>query len=109
MGGFQLFGSNDLTFTTPLGQVAPLSNYTQHYGSSLIEAAFDIANPVAYRYYLFGVTQRIGQPLGARIIEVDGFAAAVPEPASWAMMIAGFGVVGGALRRRKTRTSVRFA
>jgi hypothetical protein len=27
--------------------------------------------------------------------------AAVPEPASWAMMIAGFGLVGGALRRRQ--------
>jgi len=26
---------------------------------------------------------------------------AVPEPASWAMMIAGFGVVGAALRRRR--------
>lgn len=26
--------------------------------------------------------------------------AAVPEPASWAMMLAGFGIVGGALRRR---------
>ena len=25
---------------------------------------------------------------------------AVPEPASWAMMVAGFGLVGGALRRR---------
>jgi len=32
---------------------------------------------------------------------------AVPEPASWAMMIAGFGMVGGALRRRST--AVRFA
>jgi hypothetical protein len=31
---------------------------------------------------------------------------AVPEPASWAMMIAGFGLVGGAMRRR---TTVRFA
>ncbi len=27
---------------------------------------------------------------------------AVPEPATWAMMIAGFGLVGGALRRRRT-------
>ena len=27
--------------------------------------------------------------------------AAVPEPATWAMMIAGFGLVGGALRRRR--------
>jgi hypothetical protein len=28
--------------------------------------------------------------------------AVVPEPASWAMMIAGCGLVGGALRRRAT-------
>ena len=28
--------------------------------------------------------------------------AAVPEPASWAMMIGGLGLVGGAMRRRKT-------
>lgn len=28
-------------------------------------------------------------------------AAAVPEPATWAMMIGGFGLVGGAMRRRK--------
>ena len=35
-----------------------------------------------------------------------GFAP-IPEPASWAMMIAGFGFVGGTLRRR--RASVRFA
>lgn len=32
--------------------------------------------------------------------------AAVPEPASWAMMIAGFGLVGGAMRRRSIRASV---
>jgi hypothetical protein len=36
--------------------------------------------------------------------------AAVPEPASWAMMILGMGAVGGALRRRqKTTTRVAFA
>ena len=33
---------------------------------------------------------------------------AVPEPASWALMIGGFGLTGGALRRRG-RTRVRFA
>ena len=32
----------------------------------------------------------------------------VPEPASWAMMLGGFGMIGGALRRRQ-RTSVSFA
>jgi len=30
--------------------------------------------------------------------------AAVPEPASWALLIAGFGLVGGAMRRRATTT-----
>ena len=36
--------------------------------------------------------------------------AAVPEPATWAMMIGGFGLVGGALRRRNAavRTRVSF-
>jgi hypothetical protein len=29
-------------------------------------------------------------------------AGAVPEPSSWAMMVAGFGLIGGAMRRRKT-------
>ena len=32
--------------------------------------------------------------------EITGAPGAVPEAASWAMMIAGFGLVGGALRRR---------
>ena len=32
-------------------------------------------------------------------------AAAVPEPASWAMMIAGFGLIGGALRMRTRKTA----
>ena len=39
-----------------------------------------------------------------------GFAltpSSVPEPASWAMMLGGLGLIGGAMRRR--RTSVRFA
>jgi hypothetical protein len=35
--------------------------------------------------------------------------AGVPEPASWAMLIGGFGLAGGALRRRRARTVVRFA
>jgi hypothetical protein len=37
-------------------------------------------------------------------------ASAVPEPASWAMMISGFGAIGGAMRRqRRVKTTVRFA
>ncbi len=36
-------------------------------------------------------------------------AGAVPEPATWAMMIGGFGMVGGAMRRRRVNTKVSFA
>jgi hypothetical protein len=46
------------------------------------------------------------QPTGANTpFTIDGSVArittAVPEPATWAMMIAGFGLVGGTLRRRR--------
>lgn len=34
---------------------------------------------------------------------------AVPEPASWALMIMGFGAVGGSLRYRRRATTVAFA
>lgn len=38
------------------------------------------------------------------------FAAGIPEPASWALMILGFGAVGGAMRRRQSvAAKVRFA
>ncbi|WP_310497295.1 CHRD domain-containing protein [Sandarakinorhabdus sp.] len=36
--------------------------------------------------------------------EIRGQLGAVPEPASWAMLIAGFGLTGAAMRRRAART-----
>ncbi|OAN58106.1 hypothetical protein A7X12_06220 [Sphingomonas sp. TDK1] len=38
-----------------------------------------------------------------------GATSGVPEPAAWAMMIGGFGLAGGALRRRRARTLLRLA
>jgi hypothetical protein len=40
-----------------------------------------------------------------------GSASAVPEPATWAMMIGGFGMVGGSMRsaRRKQRAGASYA
>ncbi|UAK26783.1 PEPxxWA-CTERM sorting domain-containing protein [Sphingomonas nostoxanthinifaciens] len=32
-----------------------------------------------------------------------GTPTSVPEPASWALMVGGFGLIGGGLRRRATR------
>lgn len=43
---------------------------------------------------------------GGRIFRfVDPSVAAIPEPASWALMIAGFGLVGAAARRRRSVTA----
>ena len=50
------------------------------------------------------VNATFGQTVVASNFEV---AAPVPEPATWAMMIAGFGVIGAGMRRRKV--AVRFA
>lgn len=51
--------------------------------------------------------QYYGQWLFVGEVTFDGsVSGAVPEPASWALMIAGFGMVGGALRgRRQTRAT----
>lgn len=40
---------------------------------------------------------------------VEGQRSAVPEPASWAMMVAGFGLLGSLTRRDRVRRSIRFS
>ena len=55
-----------------------------------------------------GAADNVNLAFGSDVIsanfEPDG-TAAVPEPASWAMMVGGFGLVGSALRRRKVTVS----
>lgn len=42
--------------------------------------------------------------------EIDSiYVSAVPEPATWAMMITGFGLIGGAMRRRRSTIASAFA
>lgn len=78
--------------------------------------AFDFVNAVD-RFELRGILSSAGidpnNPTGvitglrfASAGKFDGFQialTAVPEPASWAMLIAGFGMTGAALRRRRTQ------
>jgi hypothetical protein len=49
----------------------------------------------------------IGNPAVDTWVIRRGIGGAVPEPTTWAMLLAGFGIVGGAMRRRQ-RTSVSF-
>jgi hypothetical protein len=81
---------------------------------SLVAAFVDIAllpsRGFALEDYRFNVWSRSGGGnIGIADLAQDsgtfGFetpAGAIPEPSSWALMIAGFGLAGGALRRRRT-------
>jgi hypothetical protein len=51
----------------------------------------------------------IGFASGANSLEVDNLVFTVPEPATWAMMMAGFGMIGFAMRSRRRRTTVVYA
>jgi hypothetical protein len=90
--GSVLIGGNALTVMIPL--------------SLLPTTGFDPA------HYAFNIWPRSGPTGGLGAISdfapnnATLAAAPVPEPAAWAMMLGGFGLIGGTLRRR--RTSLRF-
>ena len=46
---------------------------------------------------------------GTLTITRDAVTSAVPEPATWAMMLGGFGLVGGAMRYRRRQTRISYA
>lgn len=59
-------------------------------------------SPAAGNYYL-----QVDKISANNEVAGGTLTAAVPEPASWAMMLVGFGVLGGALRRRATKSDCR--
>ncbi len=113
-----VFGNDDACCAA-VGDLATLRVFT---GATLVGTVNvvlnldDIANQNisytgAFDNFSFAYT-RAGTPID--LIEIidnieytPGIAAAVPEPATWGMMLVGFGIVGGAMRRRQ-RTSVSF-
>lgn len=125
--GFDL--DNDLYLDSFLGEI---SNFTFSFsGNSLVAAwnsndgdlVYDLLDPgfigdedeegiavnffapVTEPLYLAGpgplLPCGLGDPCG---VVVAGETGAVPEPASWAMLIAGFGLTGAMLRRRRAAT-----
>ena len=65
------------------------------------DGPFTILAPAGATALLFGVNDDIySDNSGALLIDVAGASVAVPEPATWAMMLVGFGLVGFATRRR---------
>ncbi|MBB4616653.1 PEPxxWA-CTERM sorting domain-containing protein [Sphingomonas abaci] len=46
---------------------------------------------------------------GSNSLETDNVVFSVPEPSTWALMLIGFGMVGGAARYRRRKTAAAFA
>ncbi|MCU6453890.1 NF038122 family metalloprotease [Sphingomonas sp. A2-49] len=90
----------------PLGLMDP----TVAYGQSTSVTALDLVAFDAIGWKLaFDPLLNPGYKATTASIYRDYQAGAVPEPAAWGMMIVGFALVGGALRRRRpVRTVVRF-
>ena len=72
-------------------------------GAGLAEGVYTLTFTGADRAAVTGLTFSSSQAA----FELDNVSvAAVPEPASWAMMIGGFGLVGGAARSRSRKAAV---
>lgn len=91
-------GFYDRTFDMTLASSFNVSFITNNGGSPATAFAALLTGLQAGRAYL-----NIHSSFAPRG-EIRGQLAAVPEPASWAMLITGFGVAGVALRRRRRQT-----
>ena len=87
-GSLTLAGTQILT-GNPLASVGPTNSTTNGRVSIDMQGAAGITSVV------FGSARQA--------FEIDGLAGAVPEPATWGMMILGFGAAGAALRLRRRK------
>ena len=98
--GYSLLGLQSLTDAGEvLSQAMFATDYVTAYGDNniLVEDTFPAFSG---RYFRFNVVQR-SDNFGPRVIELDGFAAPVPEPSTWAMALAGLAFAVFSTLRRK--------
>ena len=72
-------------------------------GASGLE--YNLFSDNATQYELYKATPGVGYVNSVGTLSV----LAVPEPAQWALMLGGFGLMGGALRRRRSASTTVFA
>ncbi len=86
------------TITLQLTNTSPGQGWT--YGYDLKIDGTSIASDSCGNYNTFGCNNN-DTTQGVVFTKAISFSAPVPEPASWTMMIGGFGMIGSSLRRRK--------
>jgi len=84
--------------------------FASAFGTGLGKGNVDFVSIAADGIAAFKIYQPNYDNMDGMIVDNMTFTAAseAPEPATWAMMVGGFGLLGAAMRRRRTRTSVRF-
>ncbi len=106
ISGFAQGGSNLAIDETAAGMVHPVTaSVSFPYDPAAVEfgATLTGENPAA-------VLARFANGNAAIIAAPRGqISAGIPEPATWALMVGGFGLVGGAMRYRRRRMTVTFA
>lgn len=107
----QLSNARVNTLLTDLGATIRLGNASLDISDQFATGAEIVANPLTAGVTSFGygltTTVSGGQALFLTndlrpFVSVQTLGAAVPEPATWAMMISGFAAVGVSMRRRRT-------
>ena len=75
-------------------------------GGGTSAAVFYFTSPVALGMHTFTVSGNFVPTQSAKFAKIAGTVSlsAVPEPATWALMILGFGAVGFAMRRRSEKS-----
>ncbi|MDB5578002.1 MAG: hypothetical protein JWR80_3178 [Bradyrhizobium sp.] len=103
---FTLQAFSDATFGTSISALYTFNKTAPVGPTSASDFAFVGATPgLTGRYILYSVTGTGGSNPGLSNLAFG----AVPEPATWGMMLFGFAAMGGAMRYRRRETKVRFA
>jgi hypothetical protein len=113
-GGLFTFNGLDLTYAFNDQNAffgGGVASFTFNGGTSVLTRAFDkLAGFQTFNFDVLNLSSvRVSS---ASPFQIDNVrltaAAAVPEPATWAMMLVGFGAIGASMRRQR-RSSVRLA
>lgn len=115
--GLSTYGDTDVTFASlsarPVGPIMSLAAFAPTITASADSfggnASRTAANPLTNFSSVWAVAAltpangaRDAFKLGSIRVLAAPVVPAVPEPSTWAMMLVGFGAIGGAMRRRRT-------
>ena len=92
LGSSTITGSSDVATTTSYSSRFKLGGWPYHLHQHLVVA-----------YYSNGIAQLVGQTTPGTSVNYKLSTSGVPEPSTWALMIAGLGAIGVVLRKRTWR------